>query len=238
MNRPAPRSRRPGLGFAAASLGAIALLAALGTWQVERLHWKEDLIAKRRALLARPAVTVADPAAITDLQPVIVTGTFRHDDELLVGPRTWRDAAGWRVITPLALPDGAFVLVDRGWVPDDRKSLARRRAGQVAGVVTVEGIARFPGPKGVFAPDNEPAKDQWFRVSPAEMAARLKLPNVAGWWLAANGAPNPGGLPIGGDAVPPLPNNHLQYAITWYGLAVAASVIAGIVWVRGRRPAG
>jgi len=236
MNRPAEGGRRPGFGFAMASIGAVAVLAALGTWQVERLHWKRGLIAERQARLARPAIAVADPAAIADFQPVIVTGTFRHDAELLVGPRTRRGVAGWRVVTPLALPGGAIVLVDRGWVPAERKAPARRREGQVSGVATVEGIARYPGPKGTFAPDNEPAKDQWLRVSPAEMAARLKLRNVARWWLAANDAPNPGGWPRGGGAVPMPANNHLQYAITWYGLALAASVIAGIVWVRGRRP--
>jgi len=142
------------------------------------------------------------------------------------------------VVTPLALAGGGVVLVDRGWVSPDRKAPASRAAGQVAGEVSVEGIARFPGPPGPFTTDNAPAKGQWLRVSPAEMARSLKLDGVAPWWLVANEAVNLGGWPKGGAVATMPPDNHLQYAITWYGLAVAASVIALIVWRRGRRSPG
>jgi len=238
MAEPARGARRPGAGFAIVSLGAIVALLALGTWQVDRLHAKRGLIAERQAMASRPAAdvaTVADFAAVTALQPVRLTGILRHDAEMLVGPRARKGVSGWRVITPLGLAGGGVVLVDRGWVSIDRKAPARRAAGQVTGPVTIVGNARFPVRRGPFAPDNEPEKGQWFRVSPGEMAAAAKLGNVAGWWLAAGAAPNPGGWPKGGDAIAMPPNNHLGYAITWYGLALAAGVIAIMLWVRGRR---
>ncbi len=235
MSEPARGARRPGAGFAVTALGAIAILIALGTWQVDRMHRKRGLIAERQAMLSRPATAIADPATAASFQPVSLTGTFRHDAELLVGPRTRKGRAGWRVITPFALArGGGTVLVDRGWVSRDRKAPEQRRDGQVAGAVTIRGIVRFPGPRGMFTPDNEPEKGQWFRVSPGEMAARLKLGDVAGWWLAANDAPNPGGWPKGGEAAAPPPDDHLYYAITWYVLAFAAAVIATILWLRGR----
>jgi len=239
MNDRAPARRRPGAGFAAVALGAIVVLVGLGTWQVERLTWKRGQIAERKAMLARPPMPVAGAAAfgaVAGFQPVVLTGVFMHNAEMLVGPRARDGAPGWRVITPLDLPRGGIVLVDRGWVPAGRKAPERRQAGQVTGRVTVQGIARFPGPRGWFTPENEPAKGQWFRVSPHEMAAARGLAGVAGWWLAADAAANPGGWPRGGEPAPMPPDNHLQYAITWYALALAAAVIAGMLWVRGRRP--
>lgn len=240
MNEPAPGARRPGIGFAICALGAVAVLLGLGTWQVDRLGWKRGLIAERRAMLARPPAAIANiAAAVAEFQPVRVTGTFRHDAELLVGPRARLGTPGWRVVTPLRLAGGGgVVLVDRGWVSTERKLPASRPEGQVAGETTVAGIARYPAAPGPFAPDNEPAKGQWFRVSPREMAAALRLGRVAPWWLAADDAPNPGGWPKGGGAVPMPPDNHLQYAITWYALALAAAVISVLFWRRSRRPQG
>lgn len=235
MNDAAGGARRPGAGFALVALGAVALLLALGTWQVDRLYWKRGLVAERQAMASRPTTNVTDATAVAEFQPVSLTGTLAHGAEMLVGPRMRRGVPGWRVITPLVLAGGGTVLVDRGWVPVARKTPAQRVRGQVAGVVTIAGVARFPGPRGAFTPDNEPEKGQWFRVSPGEMAAARKLDQVAGWWLAADAAPNPGGWPRGGDALVPLPDNHLYYAITWYALALAAGVIAIMLWVRGRR---
>lgn len=235
MNDAAPAARRPGVGFALTALGAVALLLALGTWQVERLTWKRGLIAERQAMASRPAAHVADLTAVAAFQPVRLTGTLTHGAEMLVGPRMRNGLPGWRVVTPLVLAGGGTVLVDRGWVSVARKTPAQRARGQVAGVVTIVGMARFPGPRGAFTPDNEPEKGQWFRVSPGEMAATRKLDRVAGWWLAAGPAPNPGGWPKGGETRAPLPDNHLYYAITWYALAFAAGVIAIMLWVRGRR---
>ncbi|MEE8443710.1 MAG: SURF1 family protein [Alphaproteobacteria bacterium] len=235
MNDAAGDARRPGVGFALTALGAVAILLALGTWQVDRLNWKRGLIAERQAMASQPTLNVTDRAAVAEFQPVSLTGTLAHGAEMLVGPRMRNGRPGWRVITPLALAGGGAVLVDRGWVSVARKTPAQRARGQVAGVVTIVGMARFPGPRGAFTPDNEPEKGQWFRVSPGEMAAARKLDQVAGWWLAAGAAPNPGGWPKGGEALAPLPDNHLYYAITWYALALAASVIAIMLWVRGRR---
>ncbi|MEE8332451.1 MAG: SURF1 family cytochrome oxidase biogenesis protein [Alphaproteobacteria bacterium] len=237
MNDAAQESRRPGAGFVVAALGAIGVLLALGTWQLDRLQWKRALVAERQAIASQPPtnVTAAAAVTVTDYQPVSLTGTLRHDAEMLIGPRVRKGRPGWRVVTPLGLAGGGLVLVDRGWVSVKHKTPVLRSAGQVTGVVTIVGFARLPGPRGRFMPDNEPEKGQWFRVSPDEMAAARKLDHVAGWWLVAGAAPNPGGWPKGGAAIAALPDNHLRYAFIWYALALAASVIATMVWVRGRR---
>jgi surfeit locus 1 family protein len=218
----------------------LVVLIGLGTWQLDRLAWKRDLIATREARLAAPAEPL--PAAAQDwrwwdFHPVTVAGAFRHDLEQLFGVAAIDGRVGHHVLTPLVRPGGAAVLVDRGWVPADRAHPAARRAGQTAGPLQVSGIARHRGDDrpGWFTPDNHPEDGlwYWYDLGALEAALGLELLPIV---VEADATPNPGGLPIGGQTRTELPNNHLQYAITWYGLA------AGLfgVWIsfglaRGRQ---
>lgn len=220
----APRFRLrlwPGL----ATLGALALLLGLGTWQVQRLHWKESLIATRAAqLAAAPALLPATAADWQgwDFRKVSVRGTFRHELEQLFGAYAIDGRFGQHVLTPLVRADGPAILVDRGFIPAERVPVETRRAGEVPGEVVITGIARFRGADrpGWFTPANQPAKRTWYWYDMAALAqvAGLQLLPVV---VEADATPNPGGLPLGGQTRTELPNNHLQYAITWYGLAAA-----------------
>jgi len=219
------------------ALPALAVLVALGTWQVERLHWKESLNATLAERLGAPAVTPeALPAGLAEAEfrRVRLDGRFRHDRELFLGPRTLRGEVGMHVVTPFERTAGGIVLVDRGFVPNARRAPATRAEGQVDGTVTVEGVVRLPGRRGAFTPDDDPRANQWFTVDPPAMAAAAGVGAVAPWYVEAGPASNPGGLPVGGQTVAMLPNNHLQYAMTWYGLAVALVVIYVL---SSRRPA-
>ena len=224
--RPTRARLRP-LSAALAFLGFVILIG-LGTWQVERLHWKEGLIAERAARLAAPPLALATVPAgpeAYDLRRVSLAGTYLNDKELLYGPRAYRGESGWRVVTPLRLDDGSYAMVDRGWVPETRKAKATRPEGQLGGRVTIEGVLRAKPRHGWFTPDNDPAHDQWYTPDVTQMAAHLGLAPVHPWLVEAGPAPNPGGFPIGGGTLAPLPNDHLQYAITWYALAGALVVI-------------
>jgi surfeit locus 1 family protein len=208
----------------------------LGTWQRDRLAWKEALIAERQSMLAAPPVTLSRAADATDISPyspVRLTGRFLHDKERLVGPYTRRGVAGWHVITPLRLAAGDFVLINRGWVPENRKSPAKRFIGQMTGPVTLDGYVKRPSRQGAFVPDNDPAANQWFTVDPAALARHLGLSGVASYWVIAGPAANPGGYPKGGQGIGMPVNNHLQYAGTWYGLALVLGVCAVAYWRRG-----
>jgi len=216
---------RPRLWPTLAALGALALLLGLGTWQVQRLHWKEALIAARAAQLAAPPEALPAQSAdwrAWDFRRVEVRGTFEHEAEQLFGASAIDGQLGHHVLTPLVRPDGAAVLVDRGWVPADRAHPAARREGQLEGQVSVTGIARYRGAErpNWLIPDNQPGQRLWFSYDlPAlERATGLELLPVV---VEADATPNPGGLPLGGQTLVELPNNHLQYAITWYGLAAA-----------------
>ena len=221
------------LGPTVAALVGFLLLLGLGTWQLQRRVWKEGLIAQREAAMAAPALPL--PAAIADPAPleyrrVWVEGTFRHDHELYVTSRFYRDKPGYQVVTPLVMADGRAVLVNRGFVPLSARDPATRQAGEVAGPVRVEGVVRLSGKPGWFTPANEPAADLWFNPDVAQMAAAAGLDpaKTSPVFVEAGPAPNPGGLPIGGQTSIDLPNDHLQYAITWYSLATALAVIYGL----------
>lgn len=220
-------------------LGAMAVLVALGTWQVERRAWKSALIATMDARLAMAPLPIEGLLARNepvDFRPVIASGRFRHDRELYLAARSYQSQLGYHVVTPLVLSDGhTTVLVDRGWVPADHRDPATRTMGQLAGMVSVTGIARQPARPGAFTPDNRPDQNLWYWADLPAMGAHAGAPQVAPVLIEAGPASNPGGLPIGGQTRVSLSNDHLQYAITWYALAVALAVI---YLVSQRRNAG
>jgi surfeit locus 1 family protein len=215
---------RPRLWPSLATLAALVVLLALGTWQVERLQWKVGLIAQRTAQLAAPPEVLpvhSDDWAVWDFRKVSTSGRLRHDLEQLFGASTHDGQLGHHLLTPLVREDGSALLVDRGWVPADRAHPAARREGQIEGQVTVTGIARYRGdePAGWFTPANQPENLMWFSYDLPALEQALGLPLLP-VVVEADDRPNPGGLPIGGQTRIALPNNHLQYALTWYGLAL------------------
>lgn len=231
--------------FIAAGTIALFILLALGTWQVQRLQWKEGLIATiedRIAAEPQPLSEIEQVFAETgevDYLPVRMQGTFRHDGERHV-LSTWQGASGWNVYAPLELADGRFVFVNRGFVPFDRKDRATREEGLVSGAVTVTGLARDAPPEkpSFIVPDNEPEKNSFFWKDLKAMIASSGLPaqaEVLPFFIDADDISVPGGLPVGGVTIVDLPNNHLQYAVTWYGLAAALVAVMGFwLWRRGR----
>ncbi len=227
----APRRFRPTLWATLAALAGCLALLAMGTWQLQRLYWKEALIAERTSRMTAPAVALPDdlaaPASL-EHRRIRVTGRLLHEHELYLGSKTHRGQVGFRVVTPFELTDGRLLLIDRGWVPVDRRDPARRSAGQLEGQATLEGVARRDGWKGNlwFRPDNQPERNYWFWVDLPAMAARIgRADLITQIYLEAAETDLPGGLPKGRPVSVTLRNDHLQYAITWYALAFALAVI-------------
>jgi surfeit locus 1 family protein len=221
---------------------AFAALVVLGTWQAQRLHWKGELIAaidRRIHAQPRPIAEIERQFAETgdvDYEPVALEGRFDHSRERHF-LATHNGASGFYVYTPLTLADGRFVFVNRGFVPYDRKDPATRKEGQVEGVAEVNGLARNPlaGKPSYLVPDNEPAKNIFYWKDRDTMAgsAGIDRAKLLPFFVDASPAANPGGLPVGGVTLVDLPNNHLQYAITWYGLAAALVAVMGVsLWRR------
>ncbi len=209
-----------------------AALLALGFWQIARLQEKNEINAYRAARAAAAPVDLpANPTDLNqyDFRRVRVTGRFEHDRELYMYGRSQRGNEGYFIITPL-LRDGAPpVLVNRGWVPTERKLPATRMAGQVQGEVMVTAFLRHDERQGLFMPDNAPDRDVWFWFDLPAMSKAVGIDPPVTFYLEADAAPNPGNLPVGGQTHIELPSPHLQYAITWFSLA-AALVVIYVVW--------
>ena len=208
----------------------LVLLLGLSSWQIQRLFWKRDLIAQRQAALA--ATPTAAPRGLEEargmeFRHVTDEGVFLHDKEIFLGATSEAGRNGYQVLTPLQEARGRIVFVNRGFIPSELKDPAKRSAGQVAGSVRVTGLLRLPPAKKPvwFLPDNRPDLNYWFWVDLPAMAAADQIDRVAPFYIDADATPNPGGWPKGGVTRLELPNNHLQYAITWFSLAVALIVV-------------
>lgn len=226
----------PWLSLLVPALLAFALLIGLGTWQVQRKAWKEGLIAALHAELAAPPVALPPPAAWTGLDRAAleyhrVTFTAQFDNAraalVFAAPSTFRpdvDEPGYWVFTPARLADGSLVVVNRGFVPEARKGAAARPDGGTEGPTEIVGALRWPEQRRWYTPGDEPAKNLWFTGDPQAIAAAKGLARGAGavapFYVEQESPLPPGGLPKPGKLVVDLPDNHLQYALTWYGLAL------------------
>lgn len=220
----------------AAALLLCALLATLGTWQVQRMGWKKGLIARTEARVHAAPVPAPDPrswpalrAAPLDFEyrRLRLDGEFLHEGEALVQASTELGAGFW-VLTPLRLADGSTVLVNRGFVPPERRDPARRGAQAPIGPVTVIGLLRSSEPGGGFLRENDPAANRWHSRDVAAIAAARGLPadRVAPYFVDAEATPA-GQWPVGGLTVLRFADNHLVYALTWYLLAL---MVAAGAW--------
>jgi surfeit locus 1 family protein len=207
----------------------LALLLGLGTWQVQRLHWKLAILAQIASAEAAPPVPLPPhPDPFTKVQ---VTGHLRDDLAASFGADV-RDTPkgpvlGTYLIVPLQPPNGDPILVDLGWVPDQRT----HPLAPTTGDVTVQGYVH-PGDKpGLFSAPDNPTTRQFYTLDPDAIASAIGLPHVAPFVLIAMGPAPPEHYPEPAEHLPRPPNNHLSYAITWYGLAVALVVIF-VLWAR------
>ncbi len=234
----AARAGRARLAFAGAMLFLAAVFVLLGTWQVQRLFWKLELIARVEARIHAAPVPPPPRQAWPDVSPstheylrVTAEGTFDHAREVLVQAVTERGAGFW-VMTPLRQADGTTLLVNRGFVPPDRRDRATRGEGEVEGPVRVTGLLRMSEPGGAFLRSNDPGNGRWYSRDVAAIAAATGLAEVAPYFVDADATANPGGLPVGGLTIVRFRNSHLVYALTWYAMA-AMSI--GALLVLGRR---
>ncbi|WP_439372606.1 SURF1 family protein [Bradyrhizobium sp. DASA03120] len=228
------KTARPRLWLTVLSLTAFAVLVALGVWQIERRAWKLALIDRVEQRVHAPAQPIPAPAAwpsITaasdEYRHVSVTGRFLHDRETLVQAVT-EEGPGYWVLTPLRRGDGTLVLVNRGFVPTERRDASTRQAGNPEGQVAITGLLRITEPKGGFLRDNVPQHNRWYSRDVAAIAAARDLHEVAPFFVDADAGSQTAGGPIGGLTVIRFPNNHLIYALTWFALAF---MLAGKLFV-------
>jgi surfeit locus 1 family protein len=237
--RPQQRSTLLRLALLALALTACAGFVALGSWQVQRLHWKTALI--ERVGQRVHAVPVAAPgpqhwpqvSADTDeYRRVRVSGTLMAALSAKVQASTELGSGYW-LMTPLRAADGSVTLINLGFIPAGVAHGAL--PPQPAGTFEVTGLLRMSEPGGGFLRNNDPAADRWYSRDVAAIAATRGLPSVAPYFIdadaasAARLAAGNGVAPVGGLTVISFHNSHLVYALTWYGLALMMA--AACYWV-------
>jgi surfeit locus 1 family protein len=214
-----PRSRLAKTVVLAATALAFAGFCALGVWQVQRLHWKLDLIRRvdsrvHAAPVAAPADWAGVGAARDEYRHVRVAGRFLAGRDTRVDALTDLGAGDW-ILSPLRQADGRIVLVNRGFVPKGAKA-----ADVPAGAVAIAGLLRVSEPDGRILRANVPAQDRWYSRDVAAIAARRGLANAAPYFVDADFDANAPQWPRGGMTVVKFRNAHLSYALTWFGLAL------------------
>jgi len=230
---------RPLLWPTVATLPALIILLMLGTWQVQRLEWKNQLIHdfETRATADAVGLPVGSIAPDMEFRRLSLTGSFDHDREIFMTGRTYEGNAGFHIVTPFTLTDGRIILINRGWVSESYRDKTKRTFSLIEGETTVTAILRFPATKGYFVPENEPENGFWFTLVPAQIVSHLGLGDAAetGIYAAALRTSVKISLPIGARTETNLRNSHLGYAITWYGIACALiGVYAAFHHQRGR----
>lgn len=236
-----------------ALLASIPIIAfGLGCWQVQRLGWKTELIARFEDRLVReplPLPPVIDPDAIKDFdyRRVYARGRWQHDKECLIGPRVHDGQDGYLVITPLDRSEdyprsqhNTTILVCRGWIPKSKASQSSRPVSLDPNTVTVEGLLREPWKKNLFTPANSPESGEWYFPDVAQIAAHTGSQAI---WIEETMTPDllaaydreAKGVPIGRPPEVNLRNNHVQYIFTWFSLSAATAVM---LWMVVRKPAG
>ena len=208
------------------TLPALVTLLWLGTWQLQRLEWKNNLISSFEARSAAPAIELpaaSDVTAEMEFRRLALTGEFDHANEVFLTGRTYEGNAGFHVVTPFTLTDGRIVLVNRGWVSESYREPEKRTFSLVEGEITITAILRMPGQKGYFVPENDPEGGFWFTLIPAQINKHLGLNVMAqdSFYADALRTSDVVTLPIAAKTELNLRNSHLSYAFTWYGIALA-----------------
>ena len=232
------------------ALAGLAVLIGLGNWQMARKAWKEGLLAQIAARASAEPMPLSAALqrwhATGDVEyaHVRVTGRFWHDRERHVFAADDKLGPGFHLYTPLETPEKQIVLVNRGFMPASLKDAPGPAVSRPSGEVSVTGLARRPLPRGWFVPESEPGRNLFYWPDYSALMASALEGRAAAWhrvpfFIEADADPaNPGGLPKAGATRLALPNRHLEYALTWYGLALTlVGVFAAFAHARLRHGA-
>ena len=223
-----PRNIRFNFWMTICAIPTLMLLVGLGVWQLERLEWKEELIAERMERGAAPPISIVDVPTFgwkpLEHRLVNFRGRYLHNREMLVWNKVRQGQTGFDLITPFVLAGGGHVLVNRGWVPRawPRGQVDRRRP---TGTLDLTGVLRDDGKATSWVPDNNPASREWFFADTAQMAVSAGLEDVKPFLIRVVHGGVEKGYPKGPPTTFEIRNKHLEYAVTWFGLAATLVII-------------
>ena len=210
---------------------SLITLLSLGTWQVKRLIWKNDLISFYLKQSENNIINLHKESFIPEeieYRKVRATGKFFNKKEVHITGKTYEGNAGFHVITPFLMQNGNYVLVNRGWVSENYKEAKSRTFSLINEETSIIGLIRYPQKKGYFVPKNEPDNGFWFTIKPTEIKKHLKIDKetfITKFYIDALRKGKKINLPIGIKEKINIRNQHLSYAITWYSLAIVLMII-------------
>lgn len=226
---------RPSLWLTIFTVISFIILCGLGIWQMQRLQWKEGLIAEIDAGRGAPPASLPSRLANAPdwrFRMVTVTGRFLHHAESHRTGKAENGRVGYRIFTPLQRTGAETIMIERGWVPETLKAPSSRTESLVDGDVTVTGMVRLPDERNSFTPADDVVGNLWFAVDPRAMGAAAGV-TVPGWYVVDETSTLD--WPRAGPSELHLRNNHLGYAVTWFSLAIALLVIWLIMGLRRGR---
>ena len=245
MSKPRRERKSSILDATLMTLAGLVILIGLGVWQLDRKVWKENLITTLNTRLGRAPEDLPPRASWAQLREdkeefrrVVFPAEFLDGEEALVytaGSPLRPDVKGpgYWVFAPARLAGGSIILVNRGFVPADRKDPGTRTEGAPHGTVDIVGVLRWPETRNSFTPADDPKNNVWFLRDSNSIAKFKTWLTAAPFYIDQEGPVPPGALPKPGKLEVRLPDNHLQYAITWFGLALALAGVF-IVWLARR----
>ena len=245
MSKPRRKRKSSILDATLMTLAGLVILIGLGVWQLDRKVWKENLITTLNTRLGRAPEDLPPRASWAQLREdkeefrrVVFPAEFLDGEEALVytaGSPLRPDVKGpgYWVFAPARLAGGSIILVNRGFVPADRKDPGTRTEGAPHGVIDIVGVLRWPETRNSFTPADNPKNNVWFLRDSNSIAKFKTWLTAAPFYIDQEGPVPPGALPKPGKLEVRLPDNHLQYAITWFGLALALAGVF-IVWLARR----
>ena len=218
---------RPMLWPSIFSIVTFIILCSFGTWQLKRLYWKEALI--QRYITESQSNPISNPSEfskskINEFKAVEIFGKFLHINEIYITGKTYEGNAGFHVVTPFEMENNKIILINRGWVSEGYKDPKKRKFSLTEGQINLKGIIRYPQKKGYFVPENDGENGFWFTIIPNQIFKFVKINSnfvIKDYYIDALRLEEKITLPIGVDGKPNLRNQHLSYAITWYGLALS-----------------
>ncbi len=216
---------RPYFWLTVFSVPSLAVLVILGLWQLDRLAWKTELIDSFNARANAAALLPPDPEvdlSQLEFHNLALSGRFMHDRELYLTGRTYEGNAGFHVVTPFRTDQDKIIFVNRGWVSEAYREPEARLFSIKDEQVSLRAVLRLPQQKGYFVPENEPENGFWFTLKPAEMAEFQELDEAVRTYYADQIRTSEVlTLPITAEIDINVRNTHLNYALTWFGVALS-----------------
>ena len=219
---------KPSVWLTIFAFPSFLILIILGSWQVQRLSWKSDLISNYNNNFQQAPITVKElfkDRKNNKYRRTVIYGEYDHANEIQIIGKTYEGNAGFHIITPFILENNEIIYINRGWVPKKYADKKTRKFSLLEEKVRLVGLVRLPQKKGYFVPENEPVNGFWFTIIPEEFNGHLNIIGEKEFYIDELNIDEKLKLPMPANGKVQVPNNHLQYAITWYSLALGLLIV-------------